>query len=74
MKAKFIEEVTQPTFKPVNVALTFETQAEVNEWYNMMGYNVTVPREVNPSQMTETDLGDTMKELRSLLKDKVVGT
>ena len=31
MKAEFIAEFTPPPFEPVTVALTFETQAEVNE-------------------------------------------
>jgi hypothetical protein len=74
MKAKFIEEVTPPTFKPVTVALTFETQAEIDEWYAMMGYNVSIPKLVNPDHMPNNQLSDTMIKLRFLLKSKVVGT
>jgi hypothetical protein len=74
MKAEFIAEFTPPPFEPVTVALTFETQAEVNEWHNMMGFSVTIPKLVNPKQMTYEQLGKSMGQLESLLKNKVVGT
>jgi hypothetical protein len=73
MKTELVESVKPDTFTPVTVALTFETQAEVNEWYRMMGYNVSVPLLSNPIQLTNEQLGDTMSQLRRLLKDKVSG-
>lgn len=41
MKAK-LQNTTQG-FKPVEIALTFETQEELDTFYELMGCNVSVP-------------------------------
>ncbi len=73
MKIELVGSVKPETFTPVTVALTFETQAEVNEWYRMMGYSVTVPLVTEPTDLTKEELGKTMLQLRLLLQDKVSG-
>ncbi len=73
MKTELVESVKPETFTPVTVSITFETQAEVNEWFRMMGYSVSVPLVTNPTQLTKMQLGETMSQLRRLLQDKVFG-